>query len=207
MPLTPSPDDVFINCPFDRDYSESFRAIVFAIFACGFRPRSAREVDDGAQGRLDKILDLIRQCRLGIHDLSRTELDVDSGLPRFNMPFELGLFLAAKRLGGREQSRKQALILDTEPYRYQRFISDLNGMDISAHNGNPVVIARAVRNWLANVTRRRLIGDQIVAQGYARFRDDLPQLAIAAGFDPEAIPYIDFEFLVADWLLSVRLGE
>lgn len=207
MPLTPSPDDVFINCPFDRDYSESFRAIVFAILACGFRPRSAREIDDGAQARLDKILDLIRQCRLGIHDLSRTELDADSGLPRFNMPFELGLFLAAKRLGGREQSRKRALILDTEAYRYQRFISDLNGMDVTAHGGDPIAVARAVRNWLANVTRRRLIGDEIVARDYASFRDRLPQLATDAGLDPQAIPYIDFEFLVTDWLLSARLGE
>lgn len=207
MSLTPSPDDVFINCPFDRDYSESFQAIVFTIFACGFRPRSAREIDDGAQARLDKIVEIIRQCRLGIHDLSRTELDADSGLPRFNMPFELGLFLAAKRLGGKEQSRKRALILDCEAYRYQRFISDLNGMDVTAHDGDPIAIARVVRNWLVNVTRRRLIGDEIVARGYASFRDELPRLAMAAGLDPQAIPYVDFVFAVTDWLLSARLGE
>lgn len=205
--MTPSPDDVFINCPFDRDYSESFRSIIFTIFACGFRARSAREIDDGAQARLDKILELIRQCRLGIHDLSRTELDAATGLPRFNMPFELGLFLAAKRLGGRDQSRKRALILDTKPYRYQQFISDLNGMDVTPHDGNPVAIAKAVRNWLANVTRRRLIGDAVIAKAYERFRDELPGLARDAGFDPEALPYIDFEFLITDWLLSARLGR
>lgn len=207
MSLTPSPDDVFINCPFDRDYSQSFRAIVFSIFVCGFRPRSAREIDDGGQARLDKIMNLIRDCRYGIHDLSRTELDRDSGLPRFNMPFELGLFVAAKKFGNKEQSRKRVLIFDTEQYRYQRFISDLNGMDIAAHNNDPCAVAGQVRNWLANVTRRRLIGEAVVVDGFQRFSAMLPDLALAAGFDPENVPYVDFEFLVTDWLLSAEIGR
>ena len=38
-----SPDGVFINCPFDKDYSATFDALIFAVFVCGFRPRWACE--------------------------------------------------------------------------------------------------------------------------------------------------------------------
>jgi hypothetical protein len=97
LPRTARP--VFINCPFDNDYRPLFRAMIFTILRCGFKPRCALEVIDGAATRISKIEKLIEQCPLGIHDISRTELDVKSGLPRFNMPLELGLFLGAKRFG------------------------------------------------------------------------------------------------------------
>jgi hypothetical protein len=48
-------DNVFVNCPFDDEYAETFRALIFAIGACGFRPRSARELDDGGQARIEKL--------------------------------------------------------------------------------------------------------------------------------------------------------
>ena len=67
--------DIFINCPFDDAYSDIFDAILFAIYFCGCKPRCALEIDDGAQIRLDKICDIIAECDLGIHDISRTELN------------------------------------------------------------------------------------------------------------------------------------
>jgi hypothetical protein len=70
--------DVFINCPFSSDYQDHFRAIVFAVVRSGFNPRCALETDDGAQNRFDKICEIIRECRLGIHDISKTELDKKS---------------------------------------------------------------------------------------------------------------------------------
>jgi hypothetical protein len=92
---------VFINCPFTADYRAHFRAIIFTVIRSGFTPRSALEADDSSESRLEKIRKIIGECRYGIHDISKTEPDADSGLPRFNMPFELGLFIAAKRFGGR----------------------------------------------------------------------------------------------------------
>ena len=56
-------------------------------------PRCALEVDDAGQFRIDKILAMVRGCRLGVQDISRTELDTVYQLPRFNMPFELGVLL------------------------------------------------------------------------------------------------------------------
>ncbi len=145
---------------------------------------------------------IIGECRYGIHDISRTELDPVFNLPRFNMPFELGLFLAAKQFGGDDHSKKRVLVLDTESYRYQRFLSDLNGMDITAHNHDRYVLARAVRNWLANVSRRRLVSDLRIANLLGRFLAQLPNLAENQGYELAHLPYVDFEYLVTDWLLS-----
>jgi transcription initiation factor TFIIIB Brf1 subunit/transcription initiation factor TFIIB len=51
------------------------------------------EVSDASQVRIEKIAGIIAACKFGIHDISRTELDPTTHLPRFNMPLELGLFL------------------------------------------------------------------------------------------------------------------
>src|SRR5690242_1621153 len=128
---------VFLNVPFDRRYRPLFRAIVFAVFDCGFVARCAWESADGSRIRLEKIYQLIGACRLGIHDISRTELDAESQLPRFNMPLELGVFFGAKRFGRDRQRDKACLILDKAQYRYREFCSDIAGQDIDAHGGNP----------------------------------------------------------------------
>ena len=51
---------VFINCPFDAQYKPLFEAIVFAIHACGLRPRCALEIDDASEVRTGF------ECGLGI---------------------------------------------------------------------------------------------------------------------------------------------
>src|SRR5476649_1388241 len=141
-------ESVFINVPFDRQYTKLFRALVFALHDCGFFARCALEGDDGSETRLTKLYDIIRDCPLGIHDLSRTSLDRTYRLPRFNMPLELGLFLGAKRYGGSAHRGKSCLILDRKPYRYQIFCSDIAGQDIRAHENNIENAIRVVRNWL-----------------------------------------------------------
>jgi hypothetical protein len=139
---------VFINCPFDNNYLPLFRALIFAVFECGLTPRCAQEVYDAGEVRIEKIARIIRDCRWGIHDISRTDLNA-SGLPRFNMPLELGLFLGAKRFGTGPQKRKSCLVIDRDKYRYQEFISDIAGQDIAAHGNDPAQAIRAVRDWLS----------------------------------------------------------
>lgn len=66
----------------------------------------------------------------------------------FNMPFELGLDLGAREYGSGYLKEKQLLILDKERYRFQRFLSDIAGQDIAAHNQSPAVLVEKVRSWL-----------------------------------------------------------
>lgn len=139
--------NVFINCPFDNLYNPFFETIVFAVHDIGFRPRCAREASNAGQVRLSKIMDIISECKYSIHDLSRTELDAGSGLPRFNMPLELGLDLGCKRFGKPFQTEKVVLVLDVDPYRYQKFISDISGQDIYAHKNSKATLINVIRDW------------------------------------------------------------
>jgi hypothetical protein len=154
---------------------------VFTVILCGFSPRCSLEIDDGSEVRIDKIVRIIGECRLGVHDLSRTELDAVNGLPRFNMPLELGLFLGAKRFGGEAHGRKNCLILDLEQYRYQKFISDLAGQDIRAHGGQINRIITAVRDWLRTTSGRKDIpGGGEIAARFAEFLLNSPISAPAS---------------------------
>lgn len=134
--MSDNPLSVFINCPFDAKYKATFEALVFTVTASGYRVRCALEEQDGADIRFDKLCRLIAESDRTIHDLSRTELGPND-LPRFNMPFELGLAMGAKRFGARRQRRKTALIMVAEPYRLPAYLSDLGGNDLSAHHSDP----------------------------------------------------------------------
>lgn len=194
-------DNVFINCPFDSDYKPLFDAMVFVIHDCGFVARCALEEEDASQVRIDKIYGIIEACRYGIHDISRTELDMNSGFPRFNMPLELGVFLGAKKFGITEQKRKKCLVLDKEPYRYQQFISDIAGQDIQAHNNDAETIVKIVRNWLRNASERQTVpGGSIIWERYQTFLKDLPQTTEELRLDAEDLIFNDYASVIARWL-------
>src|SRR3569833_3189801 len=139
---------VFINCPFDDEYLPVLRSMVFTVAACGYAPHSVLLVCDAGDVRLKKIQRLIRQCRFGIHDISRTELDAASKLPRYNMPFELGIDIGAKENGNGRLKTKNILIIDSDKYRYQRFLSDIAGQDISSHGKSASEAIGKIRHWL-----------------------------------------------------------
>ena len=199
-------DNVFINCPFDNEYKPLFNAIVFAIHDCGFIARSAQETEDGSQVRIDKIYTIIAECRYGIHDLSRTELDEETCLPRFNMPLELGVFLGAKRYGEKAQQRKSCLILDKERYRYQKFISDISGQDVKSHENNTKEAIHLVRDWLSHASKRALIpsGGSIWSR-YQEFQSDLPSIAKKRQLDANRLIFNDYIALVTGWLEELEV--
>jgi hypothetical protein len=201
MPAGRYTADVFVNCPFDSQYQPMFEAIVFCAMDCGIRPRCALEVEDSAQVRIDKIFSIIADCRFGIHDISRTELEPDANLPRFNMPLELGIFLGAKRFGSSKQRQKACLVLDIERYRYQRFISDIAGQDVQSHAGDPRRAILVVRNWLRNVTgRSSLPGGAEINRRYLQFHEHLPTMCRDLRLDVDELTFTDLTYLVAAWL-------
>jgi hypothetical protein len=193
---------VFINCPFDEPYRPIFEAVVFAVHDCGYVARCSLEVTDASQVRIDKISAIIAACRFGIHDISRTELDTETQLPRFNMPLELGLFLGAKRFGAPKHRLKTCLILDVERYRYQKFVSDIAGQDIVAHRGNPDEAIRAVRDWLSAATSHsvKIPGGAAIARRYRTFRHELPAACDIVMLHPDELTFSDYVVQVEEWL-------
>lgn len=192
---------VFINCPFDDQYRPMLFAAVFAILDCGYQPRCAQEVEDGGDVRIEKIRRIIEACKFGIHDISRTELGVGNALPRFNMPFELGIFLGARYFGQGDQAKKFSLIVDRERFRYQQFLSDIAGQDIQAHNDDPLVLITRVRNWLANATKRKTIpGAARVQARYRQFQAALPALCDEMALDQGDLLFNEYATVTSSWL-------
>lgn len=191
---------VFINCPFDPSYRPLFEAIVFAVLACSHAARCALEIDDGGQPRFVKLVGLIGQCRYGIHDISRTDLSSTGGLPRFNMPLELGLFLGAAHYGGAAHSDKRCLVLDVDSKRYREFISDLSGHDIKAHGNDPAKAIAAVRDFLRTASGLRLPGGAEVARQFASFSMELPGMLAKARIASDEMTFADTTAIMFEWL-------
>lgn len=193
--------NVFINCPFDDEYLELRDALLFAIFDCGFIPRCALEENNGNDVRFDKIKRLISESKYGVHDISRTELDNVNQLPRFNMPLELGVFIGAAKYGDSEQRKKSILVLDNEPYRYQKFLSDIAGQDIRSHANNPEKIIKHVRDWLGTESRRKSIpGGKDIHKRFKNFKKDLPAICESAKLEEDEINYNDLCNFISEWL-------
>ena len=202
--MTPTYESgVFINCPFDRRYRRLFHAIGFAVTDCAFTPRCALEFEDGGEERIRKIKRIIRECRYGIHDISRVEVDPKSKLPRFNMPLELGLFLGAQEYGAGEQKRKRSLVLDTVPYRYQAFCSDIAGQDIRAHGNQPVKAVAAVRAMPATaVGEVRLPGSARIMERYGEFQEDLRSLSSRLAVGISEFQFVELRTFMQTWVAT-----
>jgi hypothetical protein len=192
---------VFINCPFDGKYLPIFHSIVFSVFDCGCNARCALEISDSSEVRIEKIVKIISECKYGIHDISRTELDKETNLPRFNMPFELGMFLGAKRFGDDEHKKKMCLILDKEPYRYHSFISDIAGQDIQSHKNDDSEAIKVVRNWLRSTSGRTTIpGGKEILRRYRQFTSELPVICRELKITIDEMIFSDYINIVSEWL-------
>jgi hypothetical protein len=156
--------------------------------------------------RLLKILRLIRTCKLSVHDISRTELDEHYGLPRFNMPFELGLFLGLRYSGLPSQAKKQCRILDRDPHRFQKYLSDIAGQDIRAHNDSVVDAIGCIRDWLrASSKQAGIPGANELVRRFNAFQQDLPELCAGARLVPTKLIFVDYCDLVSQWLRQVPI--
>ncbi len=140
---------VFINCPFDEDYLPLLRVLIFTVIQCGFRPRVATERSDSGEVRIKKIVSIIGESQYSIHDISRIEPLKEGALPRFNMPFELGVDIGSREHGPANLKTKRCLILERERFRYQTVLSDIAGNDIKSHQNDPIALVKAIRSWFA----------------------------------------------------------
>lgn len=191
--------DVFINCPYDAAYQDLFHAICFTLLYNGYRPRCALESVGSERSRLDKICGLIGKCAAGIHDISRVEAS-PNGLPRLNMPFELGLFIACKRFGGPRHRSKRVLVIDRDPHTHHASLSDLSGYDPLAHDGTIEGIVGAVSTWLRSGTREPIAGPLQVSRDFHLFRHDLPSICVPMGFDERTLAFGNLVHFMFQWI-------
>ena len=199
-------NNIFINCSFDISFQEKFHSIVYIILRCGFLPHCALEHDDASEVRMEKLYRLIETCRYGIHDISNTSLDIDNQFPRFNMPFELGLFLAAKRFGDIIQKKKSLLILEGIKYSSKIFLSDLNGVDPKPHEHNTDKLIQHVRTWIAVSSKRKLPGHLKIQKEFYHFEKQiLPGVLAEIGLEMVNLSFVDYCLFIKEYLVEIAI--
>lgn len=161
--------NVFVNCPFDKEYTPLLKALLFCIIYVGLKPKITSQTLDSGQARIEKIISLVRSSKFAIHDLSRSQARKKGEYSRLNMPLELGLDVGCKRFKGGRWRRKQCLILESRPYRHQATISDLSNSDIKVHKGKAITLVRHVRDWLNNQAGLHAPGPTRVWRSYGGF--------------------------------------
>ena len=198
--------NVFINCPYDAEYLPLLRPLVFTVLYAGLNPRLASERLNSGETRISKIVELIRESRYAIHDLSRIQAAKKGDYFRLNMPFELGLDVGCATFSSdRNLREKRCLILEKERYRYQNAISVLSSSDIEAHHNDPVRVVQVVRNWLANEVGRDLPGPSGLYDQFSIFMGENFDRLMACGFTKEDIRELQIVELMRymrEWLVA-----
>lgn len=201
MAEAPFERSVFINCPFDEQFSPLLQAMMFAVIYLGFEPRLASERSDSAENRIDKIVELIEGSLYSIHDLSRCQAESDGEFFRLNMPLELGIDYGCRKFRGDGREAKKILILERDKYRYQKAISDLSGCDIEAHGDDYAKIIRKVRNWLVSEGQMTDVsGAGRIKAAYEDFQEWYYERQLDLGFSEEDI----LDFPTPELLLAMR---
>ena len=130
-PASLDQQSVFLNVPFDREYTDLFVTLIASLTGLGRKPRCVLEVPASGRDRLDRIFQLLSRCGTSLHDLSRVSLSGALQVPRFNMPFELGIAYCLSK-----HSNHRFFVLEEQTFRLQATLSDLNGHDPHIHEGS-----------------------------------------------------------------------
>jgi hypothetical protein len=203
----PFESNVFLNCPFDDDFRTLLQPLVFTVLYFELEPKISR-TQSSSYIRINQIKQHIRESKFGIHDLSRSKPMKRNELPRFNMPYELGLDIGCSEYGGRKYRDKRILILETERYHYQKVISDIAGQDIENHDDDPATLVRKVRNWFSTADNTTTYPRaNIIWIGYNQFYDDMTRTLSAEGFtaaEIEDMPISDFIKFARRWIKKFK---
>ncbi|HKE23423.1 MAG TPA: hypothetical protein VKB38_08885 [Terracidiphilus sp.] len=163
---------VFLNIPYDKGFEDLYLAYIVGLTQLGLKINATLAVPN--QGRLDTILRLIEESDFSIHDLSRIELS--SGVPRFNMPLELGLALYRWHV---TNGRHKVFVFERKAYQAQRSTSDINSLDPQIHNGTPKGVMVGLRNLFRQPGRTTSIPQMLTS--FRALKRRLPELRQNAG--------------------------
>ena len=170
---------IFINAPYGPEYEGLFLAYLVGSVSLGLTPRAAMETYDTSASRLMRIAHLIQGCRYSVHDLSVVSVGTSSGVPRFNMPLELGMAVMEQNRTLGEDSHRW-IVFDAITNRPDISISDLKGYEALNHDGFPEGI---LRELLGNLESTEPVTYPEMVQLLHDVRAALPDLYRETGSD------------------------
>ena len=172
MPRRKRIESVFLNIPYDREFEDLYLAYIVGLTQLGLRVNVTLAIPN--QGRLEAIIDLIKESNFSIHDLSR--IKSSKGITRFNMPLELGLALHRSHV---TRGRHRVYVFESKPYRAQRSTSDINGIDPQIHNQTPKGVMRGLRNIFRQPGDVTTVPEMLLS--YRAVKKKLSELRLNAG--------------------------
>jgi hypothetical protein len=93
--------------------------------------------------------------------------------------------------------------LDIAAHRYEAFISDVKGQDITPRGNSVPEVIDVVRDWLRNELDPRVViipsGENISGR-YSDFQLALPSICAKLRWNPNKLNFADFSFAVATWI-------
>lgn len=194
-------NQIFINCPFDEEYKDILRALVFSLCYLGFIPKLASEFLNSADNRIEKICEMIDQSNFSIHDLSRCKSTKIDEYYRMNMPFEFGIDYGNSFFN---HLNKKMLVLEGQRYDFQKTISDLSGVDAKCHNNEPEDVVRCIRNWLIEAKiLKKADSATVIWYRFTDFTSDFYDSRKTLGFtdkDLNEIPIAEYIVSINDWI-------
>lgn len=199
------PQNVFINCLFDKTYFPLLKPLLFTLVYVGLIPKISETADSG-QIRLLNIKNLMSVSKYSIHDLSRMEPLRKNEYPRFNMPFECGIDFGLKLSNEANFGEKKFLILEKEQYRYHKVISDIAGNDIKSHRNEPEQIIKVVRDWF-KPTISEIPRHKEIWLAYNEFAFDYENILVSEGYDPQEINAVTFSDIIqnmTEWTMNYQ---
>jgi hypothetical protein len=198
--------NVFLNCPFDKDFLPYLKVLIFTIYRLGYNPRIASERSDSGESRLDKIKELIESSRFSIHDLSRFKSTTPNEFYRLNMPFEIGLDFGCRAYHKNSKYRtKRTLILESEKHSSKIALSDLSGVDPKCYDSDPQELVSQVRTWFSELGETALPSGSTIWDDYNIFQADLYESKSMQGFNKREIdllPLLEFVKCIENWIQS-----
>ena len=167
---------VFLNYPFDDDFHLLAHAMHFAVVAAGLIPTCAHDLSVPDRSRLEMLVEMISNSRFSIHDFSRYKGEGEKNFARFNMPIEMGMALFYSY--STEIREHRCAFFVTTPYDYQRFASDLAGLDPICHDNNDLLLITGVYEWLqkAGESYVDIIPTVEVTEKYEDFKKELEKV-------------------------------
>jgi hypothetical protein len=165
--------EVFLNIPFAATHEYLYVALIAGLATLRLTPRCVLEIPP-QQNRLDRLFTLINECAYSIHDLSYVKLSGGSGprVPRFNMPFELGMAVAIAKSQTAGQDH-QFRMFEAKSYRLHKSLSDVLGHDPYIHQGRAHGVLEALLNVFSHLPDAPDIADlRRVYRDLRRFRED-----------------------------------
>lgn len=198
---------VFVNCPFDNDFAPLLEVMLFCVIYAGLTPRIASENLEGGASRLDKIVEIVEQCKYSIHDLSMCKATDVGEFQRMNMPFELGLDMGFRRGPGAKTDQKKFIIFEAEAYDLKRALSDLAGTDVEFHKNDYQVIIQKLRDFLRVEVGIPLPGATKLETDYYTFQGWMTEKKISEGHTEEEATVLPTRERLDEMLNWVEQGK